>query len=152
MNPIHSSLGDISLVMVSWQSCWWILPSWNNVCGSVRVCFSGGPYKQERVLYRLICKEMCFVTCLSQTPGCWPISEGFNSRDPQLERFLTTERVTTEGIGETWSYKAEWIIYSLPRRLKCVQSYYKQHTEITTRRSWIKYQSLQNRALGKPLA
>ena len=79
------------------------------------VCFGGGHYTQEHVLYRPICKEMCFVTCPSQTSGFWPLSEEFNSP-------YNREGNNSSGVGKTWNYKAEWIIFSLPKRLKCIQS------------------------------
>lgn len=53
-----------------------------------------GPINRSNALHRLICKEVCFVACPSQTSGCWAISEGFDTPYQQLEQFLTTERIT----------------------------------------------------------
>lgn len=147
MNSIHSSLDGI-LVGGGVMAVKLVGTAFLAQCR----CFSGGPSRQKHALYRFICKEMCSVACPAQTSGCWPIRGVWHSLLTTGEIPYNREGNTSKSVNETWTYMVEWILYSLPKTLKCTHSRHKWHRDITTEWSWVKYQFLQNRALGKPLA
>lgn len=67
----------------------------------VYVC-QGGPYKQEHALYRLIYKEMCFVTACHRYQNADKSARGLSVLYQQWERFLMIEEGSnSEGVRET---------------------------------------------------
>lgn len=90
------------------------------------VCFNGGPYKLEQHSVQTHLWEDVFrglpLTDIRMLTNQWGIWHSLSTTGaiPHIR-----EGTTSKTVSETWTYMAEWLTYSLPKRLKCVHSHHK---------------------------